>query len=191
MKKLLIGVLAFTLCLGMNSCKKEATPTGDEQTSTEQGSKVSSQTADSTAQALETTDQATTDQASETKGDTEAKGQTAGEPTKAAAELLAKAKADGANWSVDEWKAAFKDFALIEKPLMIELQNIITELVNNPSNVEELKNKNKNLEATFTKISEYYDEFEKFGLSTPNGKIVFEDKDWLNKTQQELGIPDL
>lgn len=201
MKKIFIGMVAFTLCLGMNSCKKEATTAKDEKTTTEQTVKASDQTVDATGQAPDATgqasdatgqDAATSDQASEKKQEaTEAKGQAAEKPLKDAAALLAKAKAEGSNWSVEEWKNAFKEFALIEKPLMIELQNIIDGILNKSTNIEELKTKNKNLEATFKEINKYYDEFEKFGLSTPNGKTVLGDKEWLKKTQQELGIPDL
>ena len=70
MKKVLVGMLALVMCLGMVSCSKE-----------------------SAAPNLK--------------------------------DVVEKAKAEGANWSVDEWKAAMKDCMLAVKPMMLEMQEIM------------------------------------------------------------------
>ena len=105
MKKLLIGTVAIALCLGMNSCKNEAAATDKETPSTEQ---ISQETSDSNGPTTESTEQFS-----------DATSQTTDNPSEATADLLAKAKAEGANWSVDQWKGAFKDMMLIAKPMII------------------------------------------------------------------------
>ena len=101
MKKIIIGMVAFALCLGMNSCKKETTPAGDEKESTEQVSK----------------NQGTKEEA----------------PSMSAADILAKAKAEGAKWSVDEWKAAFKDMLLCAKPMFVEIGSLQENIGDDPA----------------------------------------------------------
>ena len=41
------------------------------------------------------------------------------------AEVVAKAKAEGANWSVDEWKAQFRNVAIAIKPMAIEMEAFV------------------------------------------------------------------
>ena len=48
-------------------------------------------------------------------------------------ELVAKAKAEGANWSVDEWKAAFKDFMVAMKPMMDFMKDMQEKIEKNPA----------------------------------------------------------
>lgn len=155
MKKIFIGMVALALCLGMNSCKKEAAPAEDKTTSTEQVS--------------------------------EAEGQADEAPSTTAAELLAKAKAEGANWSVDEWKAAFKDMLLISKPMMVELNDMLKDLKDEPTKALQ---KAKDIEEKYGDVEKIMDEFEKFAETTVNGKLVVDDEEWGKQLMEKLGIPN-
>ena len=85
MKKLLIGLFAFALCMGINSCAKE-----NKEAAEKAGEEV--------VEAVE--------------------------KTPVLADIVAKAKAEGANWSVDEWKEQFKQVLLAIKPMMVELSDM-------------------------------------------------------------------
>ena len=95
MKKLLYVLFAFVLCLGMNSCKKEAAPK-DDAAETEKAA-VEEKEADPPSMA----------------------------------DIVAKAKAEGANWTVDEWKEQFKAMALATKGCshgMPSIENLVLAL---------------------------------------------------------------
>lgn len=195
MKKIFIGIVAFAMCLGLNSCKKETAPETNETASTEQTTEGTEEVSDATKETTETTEQMSeaTKQVAESEGKTEeAKEQTteatrqASETTfKSAADLLAKAKAQGANWSVDEWKAAYKEMLQIAKPMLTILGNITNTMKTDPKKAMEMNKELMNYEG----IDKTFKEFKEFIKTTPNGKIVDNDKEWYDKVAKELGIP--
>ena len=111
-------------------------------------------------------------------------------PSMSAKELLDKAKAEGANWSVDEWKAAFKDMLLLAKPMMVELGSIKEGVGDDPAKAMEALDKLQKIQEKYADINTVFDEFGKIAESTPNGKIVTDDEEWGKKIMEELGIPD-
>ncbi len=151
MKKFLIGTLALVLCLGMNSCKKEAAP-------------------------VEKAEAPATEQVAETPS---------------LADVVAKAKAEGANWSVDEWKEAFKSFALAIKPMMVKLSEVMKKMEADPSKAAGLAADIENIQKEFPDVDKLMDEFTKFAESTENGKKVIDDEEWGKKMLEELGVPDV
>ncbi|MBR6981265.1 MAG: hypothetical protein IKH88_15730 [Prevotella sp.] len=185
MKKILIGMMAFALFLGMHSCKKEATPASNETPSTEQSSQTAGEapetTNDTTGKGVETPE--ATEQATKA---TEATGQSTDGPSKAAADLLAKAKKEGANWSVDEWKAAFREMLMIAKPMMTDLADMLKYLETDQNKALEIA---KNIETKYAGIDKVSSEFEEFAKTTPNGKNVADDNEWKDNLKKELGIP--
>ncbi|MBR6182411.1 MAG: hypothetical protein IKQ77_14535 [Prevotella sp.] len=199
MKKIFIGIVAFALCLGINSCKKEPAPAGNEPAPTEQSSGSTDEVSNATGEATEATSgeaaEATSgeaaEQTSESTGQSSETEKKAEAPSASVTDLLAKAKAEGAKWSVDEWKSAYKELLLTGKPIVVELQNIVDDLVNNPSKANEIKAKAKDLEKKVKELNDEYDNFEDFAKTIANGKKVVEDKAWIEKTKKELGVPDL
>ena len=198
MKKIFIGIVAFALCLGMNSCKKEPAPAGNEPASTEQSSgspdevsNAGEATEATSGEAAEATSGEAAKQTSVATGQSSETEKKAEAPSASVADLLAKAKAEGAKWSIDEWKSAYKELLLTGKPIVVELQNIVDDLVNNPSKANEIKSKAKDLEKKVKELNDEYDNFEEFAKTIANGKKVVEDKAWIEKTKKELGVPDL
>ena len=104
------------------------------------------------------------------------------------AEVMKDAKENGANWSVDEWKAAFREFAINVKPAMIEYKAVMDEMEKDPTNEETLKK----FESLLTNSDlQAIEEFTKIAEATENGKIVAEDDDFEKAMSEELGLPDL
>lgn len=125
------------------------------------------------------------------KNDTTQVATPAATETPSLADLVAKAKAEGANWSVDEWKEQVKQALLAIKPMAVAVDNL-TKKIGTP------EAQNIDFEAEMKKIQEQYpdidsllDEFNKVAESCANGKAVLDDEEWGNKTKAELGVPDL
>lgn len=151
MKKILIGMFAFALCLGMNSCVKE--------------------TKDAAEQAKDAVEQVA-------------------EKAPALADIVAKAKAEGANWSVDEWKEQFKQVMLAIKPMMVEMSDLVKNMKDDPSKMAEMVTESENIQKKYADLSKLMDEFSEIAEATENGKIVIDDEEWGKKMMEELGIPD-
>jgi len=103
-------------------------------------------------------------------------------------DIVAKAKADGANWTVDQWKYVFKQAAIAIKPMMVELSEAT-------KNVGDMSEEDAAALAekfqSYQPIEDLMDEFTKIAESTPNGKIVNDDDDFEKQLTEELGLPDL
>ena len=148
MKKLLIGMFAFALCLGMNSCIKE------------------------------------------NKEATEKAVEEVVEKAPALADIVAKAKAEGANWSVDEWKEQFKQVMLAIKPMMVEMSDLVKNMKDDPSKMAEMVKESENIQKKYANLNKLMEEFSEIAEATENGKVVIDDEEWGKKMMEELGIPD-
>lgn len=151
MKKLLIGLFAFALCMGINSCAKE-----NKEAAEKAGEEV--------VEAVE--------------------------KTPVLADIVAKAKAEGANWSVDEWKEQFKQVLLAIKPMMVELSDMAKQAKADPSKAIELMTKVQDIDKKYPDFSKLMDEFTEIASATENGKVVIDDEEWGKKMMDELGVPD-
>lgn len=148
MKKLLIGMFAFALCLGMNSCIKE------------------------------------------NKEAAEKAVEEVVEKAPALADIVAKAKAEGANWSVDEWKEQFKQVMLAIKPMMVEMSDLVKNMKDDPSKMAEMVKESENIQKKYADLNKLMEEFSEIAEATENGKVVIDDEEWGKKMMEELGIPD-
>ena len=148
MKKLLIGMFAFVLCLGMNSCIKE------------------------------------------NKEAAEKAVEEVVEKAPALADIVAKAKAEGANWSVDEWKEQFKQVMLAIKPMMVEMSDLVKNMKDDPSKMAEMVKESENIQKKYADLNKLMEEFSEIAEATENGKVVIDDEEWGKKMMEELGIPD-
>lgn len=145
MKKVLVGMLALIMCLGLASCAKSS------------------------------------------------------ESAPNMADVVAKAKTDGANWSVDEWKDAYKQMMQAAKPMMLELQEVMKSMENsgdddsdaaNAAKFAEAMAKIQELQTKYGDLDKLMDEFETIAKGTENGKIVSEDEEWAKSVAKELGLPE-
>ena len=110
------------------------------------------------------------------------------EEVRALENVIKDAKENGANWSVDEWKAAYREMAINVKPAMLEGKDITDEFEKDPSNPEAAKK----LEGLLTNTDLHaMEEFINIAEATENGKIVTEDDEFEKALKDELGLPDL
>ena len=110
------------------------------------------------------------------------------------ADLVAKAKAEGANWSVDEWKAQFRLVAIAIKPMMVDMDafyNKITGEAAKDLKTEDIEKEGNALEAKYADTNKLLEEFTKLAEGTANGKIVSDDRAWGDALFKELGIPNI
>ena len=120
------------------------------------------------------------------------------ESTPNMADIVAKAKADGANWSVDEWKDAYKQMMQAAKPMMLELQEVMKSMDNggddsdaaNAAKFAEAMAKIQELQKKYGDVEKLMDEFDSIAKGTENGKKVSEDDEWAKSVAKELGRPE-
>ncbi len=140
MKKVLVGMLALVMCLGLASCSKES------------GASL--------------------------------------------ADVVAKAKTDGANWSVDEWKDAMKQMMLAAKPMMVEVSELMKSVQPaegeeaDAAKVAEAMTKLADIQNKYPDFEKLMNEFEEAAKATENGKKVIEDEEWAKSVAKELGLPE-
>lgn len=165
MKKFLIGMCALALCLGMNSCKK------DVKESAENNNVEAVEAAnEKEAEATEATEKVV-------------------EEAPSLADIVAKAKAEGANWSIDEWKEQFKKVMIAIKPMMIAIDNMTKKIEADPTKAEEALKEAKEIEKQNPNFSKLLDEFTEIASATENGKKVVDDEEWNENMMKELGVP--
>jgi len=121
----------------------------------------------------------------------------AADPAKTLTELVDKAKAEGANWSVDEWKDAFKTAMACVAPTMKEVQDLTNSLQTkegeepDTAKLAEVMTKLGELKVKYDPIENLISQFDSISKSYPNGKAVADDKAFEEQCMKEFGIPDL
>ena len=116
---------------------------------------------------------------------------TDGTPEEILTDVIAKAKADGANWTIDQWKYVYKQVAIAIKPMMVELAELTDSDKITEENLEEVMEKIQKAEEQYKPLEKLMDEFSEIAKSIPNGKAVDDDEEFGKQVQEELGIPDL
>lgn len=92
------------------------------------------------------------------------------------ADIVDKAKTDGANWTTEEWKSQFKAALEAYKPFAVAM--------NNPQEADLEKIKNE-----FGDYPALIKEFATIANQSEGGKAI--DDEWIQNTMQELGVPHL
>lgn len=92
------------------------------------------------------------------------------------ADIVAKAKAEGANWSADEWKAQYKVALEEYKSFAVAMNEA------QPAELEEITKK-------YADLPTLMEELTNIAKQSEGGKIITDE--WIQTTMQELGIPDL
>ncbi|MCR5152249.1 MAG: hypothetical protein K6A98_03710 [Prevotella sp.] len=144
MKKLIIGLFALCLGLGMVSCNKEVNKEVNVQ------------------------------------------------------DVVAKAKAEGANWDEAQWKQAFKDMMTGLKPLIDkskEIQAKINEAEKGDdaaklAAVGEIMKDAEAMEKKYEPLTKAMEEFTKIAESNPIGKKLANDKAFEEELKKEFDLPD-
>ena len=121
----------------------------------------------------------------------------AADPAKALTELVEQSKSEGANWSVDEWKNAYKTAMAAVAPQMQELGAIMESVKGSPdqqvdtAKVAEVMAKMEELGKKFEPLQNLLSQFDSISKSYPNGKAVADDKEFEKQCMEEFKIPDL
>ena len=152
MKKLLIGMFALIMGIGLTSCKQKAEGDAAQPAAEEQVEKALS---------LE--------------------------------EIVAKAKTEGADWSVDQWKDAMKQVLVAMKPFMESMQKLSEKTEGGEPDLNKLKEVAEDLEknkAEYDKIEKLMNEMDSIARTTVNGKAVVDDEEWGKSVMKELGFPE-
>lgn len=92
------------------------------------------------------------------------------------ADIVAKAKAEGANWSADEWKAQFKTALESYKSFAVAMNEA------QPAELEEVTKK-------YADVPALMEELASLAKQAEGGKDITDE--WIQTTMQELGIPEL
>lgn len=115
----------------------------------------------------------------------------AGDPVETLTALMEKAKAEGANWSEDQWKENFKQAVIAAKPMFVELSAITKEMKaaeGNEAKAMELLGKMSQVAEKYKGIDSLFSAYGEVAQSFPNGKKVNDDKEWGEKLMKDLGI---
>lgn len=161
MKKLVIGMFAFCLTMGMISCgNKTAGGDGKDSTATEAKAEVK-------------------------KVDIN--------------DVIAKAKAEGANWDEAQWKQAYRDVMTAATPLFDWARGMsekMKELDNGGDDAAKLAEAAKFMEEAEAKQKEFepltkaLDEFEEITKQFPIAKKVGDDEAFQEELKKEFNIPE-
>ena len=92
------------------------------------------------------------------------------------ADIVADAKANGANWSADEWKTQFKKALEAYKPFAVAMNEA------QPAQLEEITKQ-------YADFPTLIKEFAGLAQKADGGKDITDE--WIQATMQELGIPQL
>jgi type VI protein secretion system component VasK len=112
------------------------------------------------------------------------------DPVEVMKNLVEKAKAEGANWSIDQWKDAYKQAMIAMKPMLNQLGELTSSVTENsdPAQIAEMMTKAKKMEEDFKPLQTVMNEFEEIAKSTENGKAINDDEEWGKALMKELGI---
>ena len=179
MKKIQLIVLTMAVGLAVVSCKNDPAGTSQNEQATEN---VAADSTKSDKAIADTTAAAPKEEARDSQSPTAS--------LKTLPEIVAKAKTDGAKWTVDQWKLVFKDFALIYKPLAIKMESLIKQMQDSTKIMDAMKELKK-YEGEYKEFDKSFKEFTEAAQANPNGKKMIADQQWVQKTMDELGIPDL
>ena len=92
------------------------------------------------------------------------------------ADIVAEAKAEGANWTADEWKSQFKKALEAYKPCAVAMNEA------QPAQMEEVTQK-------YADFPSLIKEFASIAKQSDGGKDISDE--WIQNTMKELGIPQL
>lgn len=105
-------------------------------------------------------------------------------------ELVSKAKAEGANWSIDQWKEASKSVLINITPMLTAIKELSDKIEKNPENVVSVLSEMEKKQKEFEGVEKLMNEFEAAAEATENGKAVLNDEAWEKEVKKELGLPD-
>lgn len=114
----------------------------------------------------------------------------AAEQTPDLAAIIEKAKAEGANWTEDQWKEALGQSLLAVKPTLVKMQELAKKLEGgDTSAAAEMAAFTESEEAK--KFEADMKAFDEIVEKNPIAKKISEDEAWVNEFKEKNGIPDM
>lgn len=166
MRKLSIAIMAVAMGITITSCKqKNEAP---------QASQVEPTPTETATEDSKVTDSPSTESLA----------------TPSLADVVAKAKANGAKWSVDEWKTAYKELFVCIKPQMIKISELVQKLEKDPANAASVMKELGERQEEFKSVETLIEEFQRIAETTANGKSVNEDKAFQKQVVKDLELPE-
>ena len=125
----------------------------------------------------------------EVKADEQAQAAAAEEKVDFAA-VVEKAKAEGANWTEDQWKTAIKDATKAMKPMLLEANELQkkAEAAKDDAEAAKLLGELMGLQEKYKDVSAQIEEFGKIIEANPIAKKLNDDKDFEAEVKKELGL---
>ena len=124
--------------------------------------------------------------------------QPAGDATEQVAEtpsledIVAKAKAESANWTADDWKANMKAAMVAVAPMLKKVGELMGKMEgDDPAKAAEMQGELTKLQEEFAPMEKLMDELDSICDASEIGKTVMADTVWEKQVKEELGIPDL
>ena len=105
-------------------------------------------------------------------------------------EIVAKARANGAQWTVDEWKLQTRNVFVVMTPFLKKMGDLQKMAEENPDNVAAAMASVAQLEQEMEPYEKLLEEFGTLAQATETGKVVMEDDEWAEQMMRELGIPE-
>ena len=106
-------------------------------------------------------------------------------------EIVAKAQAESANWTAEDWKTNFKAAMTVVAPLFKEIGDLQAKIGDDPSKNIEAISEYKKMLTEFEPYEESFDAFVSLADSSEIGKTVIADTIWIKQIKEELGIADI
>ena len=113
--------------------------------------------------------------------------------------IIEKAKSEGANWSIDQWKDATRQILIGMKPMfevMADLQKKTDDpefqkkMQENPAEATKLLGEFQEKMKEFAPMENIMKDFEKAAEASENGKKVLNDDEFSKELKKELGLPE-
>ena len=106
------------------------------------------------------------------------------------ADVVAKMKAEGANWTEDQWRDALGQVMLAVKPMFVKMEALLKKIELGDANAAaEMEALSKSKEAK--EMEALMEEVDIIVNENPVGKKVYNDSEWAKKFRAENGIPEL
>lgn len=105
-------------------------------------------------------------------------------------DIVAKAKAEGANWTVDDWKNYMRQAFVAAAPLLQKLGDMMKEIGDDPQKAAASLGDLQKLQEEFEPYEKLFDELDSITEANEVGKKVMEDTTWVNQMKKELNIPE-
>lgn len=105
-------------------------------------------------------------------------------------EIVAKARANGAQWTVEEWKLQTKNIFVVMTPFFNKIGDLQKMAEENPDNVAAALASIAQLEQEMEPYEKLVEEFGTLAEATEAGKAVMDDDEWAEQMMRELGLPE-